>query len=59
MIVLDVVLPTLTGYSVREEIDGNAHTRNIPVIIVTGSDVDAKRPSAAWSRRSRSIHLTC
>jgi DNA-binding response OmpR family regulator len=47
VIVLDIMLPTLDGYSVREEIAGNAHTRNIPVIIVTGAEVDVKRLSAA------------
>jgi DNA-binding response OmpR family regulator len=40
LVILDLVLPTLSGLVVQQEIAANAHTRNIPVIIVTGSDLD-------------------
>jgi DNA-binding response OmpR family regulator len=38
--VLDLMLPTLSGLSVQQEIAANAHTRNIRVIIVTGSTIN-------------------
>ena len=43
LVVLDVRLPILDGISVREEIAANAHTRHIPVIIVTAFDIDRQR----------------
>ena len=43
LIILDIRLPTLDGLSVREEIAADARTREIPVIVVTGSQVDVKR----------------
>lgn len=43
LIILDIRLPTLDGLSVREEIAADARTRDIPVIVVTGSQVDVKR----------------
>ena len=38
--VLDLMLPTLSGLAVQQEIAANAHTRNIRVIIVTGSTIN-------------------
>jgi two-component system phosphate regulon response regulator PhoB len=38
--VLDVMLPTLSGLAVQQEIAANVHTRNIQVIIVTGSNIN-------------------
>lgn len=46
LIVLDVLLPTLDGYSVRDEIASNARTRDIPIVIVTGATVNADRLNA-------------
>jgi DNA-binding response OmpR family regulator len=40
-VVLDLMLPTLDGLSVRHEIAAHADTRHIPVIIVTGAAIDA------------------
>ena len=40
LIILDLMLPDLSGLIVQEEVAAHAHTRNIPVVIVTGSDVD-------------------
>jgi len=40
VVVLDLMLPTLSGLAVQQEISANAHTRNIRVIIVTGSTVN-------------------
>ncbi|HEY3886452.1 MAG TPA: response regulator [Vicinamibacterales bacterium] len=38
IIVLDLGLPTLSGYIVLEELAAQAHTRNIPVVVVTGQE---------------------
>jgi DNA-binding response OmpR family regulator len=40
LVILEVILPTVSGLVVQQEIAANAHTRSIPVIIVTGSDLD-------------------
>jgi DNA-binding response OmpR family regulator len=39
LVVLDLMLPTLSGLTVQQEIAAHAHTRNIPIVIVTGSDI--------------------
>jgi CheY-like chemotaxis protein len=41
LIVLDLVLPRLSGLVVREEIAAQAITRDIPIVVITGSAVDA------------------
>jgi two-component system, OmpR family, response regulator len=40
LVVLDVRLPTLDGGSVRGEMAANERTRHIPVVVVTGSNID-------------------
>ena len=40
LIVLDLSLPTVSGLIVHQEIAAHAHTRQIPVVIVTGSDMN-------------------
>lgn len=40
LIVLDLVLRALDGVSVQQEIAGRALTRQIPIVIVTGSTID-------------------
>lgn len=37
LVVLDLMLPTVSGLTVQQEIAAHAHTRNIPIVIVTGS----------------------
>jgi CheY-like chemotaxis protein len=37
LIVLDLGLPTISGVGVQQEIAAHAHTREIPIVIVTGS----------------------
>ena len=39
LVVLDLILPTLSGIAVQQEIAAHAHTRHIPVVIITGSDM--------------------
>jgi DNA-binding response OmpR family regulator len=39
VVVLDLMLPTMSGLAVQQEIASHAHTANIPVVIVTGSDM--------------------
>ena len=38
LIILDLGLPLLSGLDVQQEIAAHAHTRDIPVVIVTGSN---------------------
>lgn len=37
-IVLDLGLPTVSGYTVLQEVSARTHTRDIPVVIVTAHD---------------------
>lgn len=37
IIVLDLSLPTVSGLIVHQELAAHAHTRQIPVVVVTGS----------------------
>jgi DNA-binding response OmpR family regulator len=43
LIVLDLGLPLVDGFAVHQEVAAHAHTRDIPIVIVTGStqDLDA------------------
>lgn len=38
VVVLDLALPTLSGYAVRAELAAQSHTRRIPVLVVTGTE---------------------
>jgi CheY-like chemotaxis protein len=40
LVVLDLDLPTVSGLIVQQEITAHAHTRDIPVVIVTGSTMN-------------------
>jgi CheY-like chemotaxis protein len=40
LVILDLMLPTISGLIVQQEIAAHAHTRDIPVVIVTGSDMN-------------------
>jgi CheY-like chemotaxis protein len=40
LIVLDLSLPTVSGLIVYQEIAAHAHTKHIPVVIVTGSTMN-------------------
>lgn len=37
LVILDLALPRLNGQAVREELAAQAHTRDIPVVVVTGT----------------------
>ena len=37
LIVLDLMLPRVSGHTILQEIAASAYTRNIPVVVVTGS----------------------
>lgn len=41
-VVLDLMLPGMDGFTVRHELAAHARTRSIPIIVVTGSNVDEK-----------------
>lgn len=40
LVLLDLSLPTVSGFIVQQEIAAHAHTRHIPVVIITGSRMD-------------------
>lgn len=40
LVVLDIGLPHVDGVAVRQEIAAHAHTRDIPIVVVTGSAMD-------------------
>ena len=40
LVILDLMLPTISGLMVQQEIAANAHTRNIPIVVVTASEMD-------------------
>jgi two-component system KDP operon response regulator KdpE len=40
LVVLDLGLPHVDGIAVRQEIAAHAHTRDIPIVVVTGSTMD-------------------
>jgi CheY-like chemotaxis protein len=39
-VVLDMGLPRLGGYDLKREFHAHVETRSIPIVVVTGSDVD-------------------
>jgi DNA-binding response OmpR family regulator len=43
IVVLDLMLPTVSGLVVQQEIAAHAHLRDIPIVIVTGSEMDLDR----------------
>lgn len=45
VVVLDLMLPTIGGHDVYRELRANPETRDIPVIIVTGSDARDLEPN--------------
>ena len=45
VVVLDLMLPRLGGEDVYQEMRGNPNTRDIPVVIVTGTDVRELEPN--------------
>ena len=46
LIVLDLNLPTLSGYTVLDDLKGNPVTSDIPVVVVTGVDPKPRLPHA-------------
>ena len=47
LVLLDLGLPGIDGFAVREEISANAFTQHIPVVIVTASTQDLSHLDAA------------
>jgi CheY-like chemotaxis protein len=43
LIVLDLILPRLGGYDVQRELASRAETREIPIVVVTGTDTSDPR----------------
>lgn len=47
LVVLDLMLQSLDGISVQQELAARAITRNIPIVIVTGSDLEVAGANVA------------
>ncbi len=47
LVLLDLGLPGIDGFAVRQEISANAFTQHIPVVIVTASTQDLSHMDAA------------
>ena len=47
LVVLDLMLHALDGQSVQQELAARAITSSIPIVIVTGSDIDVAGPNIA------------
>jgi len=47
LVVLDLGLPTITGYTVQQEISARPNLRRIPVVVITGLMVNSKPPGVA------------
>jgi len=47
LIVLDLLLPVLGGVSVLQDVVANAHTKDIPIVIVTGSAIEVSDADVA------------
>jgi len=50
LLVLDVDMPGLNGYSVVQELRGNERTATIPVILASGLMADSKRSESDWAK---------
>jgi len=46
VVILDLMLPRIDGWTVLKEFESRARTRNIPVVVVTGSDTGLTLPHA-------------
>ena len=40
LVILDLMLPTVSGLIVQQEIAAHPHTRDIPIVVVTGSEMN-------------------
>jgi DNA-binding response OmpR family regulator len=48
LVILDIELPRLSGRDVQQELAAHAATRNIPIVVVTGSETSALDPRAVF-----------
>jgi two-component system phosphate regulon response regulator PhoB len=55
-VVLDLMLPRLGGLDVYKEMRSRDETRNVPVVIVTGTDVRDLEPSQYLSFLRKPVH---
>lgn len=51
VVVLDLMLPQVDGWTVLREFEARASTRNIPVVVVTGADIDQVTHARAVIRK--------
>jgi CheY-like chemotaxis protein len=46
LIVLDIIMPNMDGYEVIKALKSNPETANIPIVLVTGIEIDGGRVQA-------------
>jgi DNA-binding response OmpR family regulator len=51
LVVLDLGLPLLDGISVQQEIAAHAETCHVPIVVVTGCDIDPSSLDVPWLLR--------
>jgi len=56
LVVLDLMLPSMSGVTVRQEIAAHALTREIPIVVITGSALDTDALDVACVLR-KPIHM--
>ena len=56
IVLLDLDLPGVNGIAVHEELDARAHTHDVPVVIVTGTDWRSPFPVSATLQKPTSTH---
>lgn len=51
VIVLDIMLPTISGIAVQQELAAGAYTRHIPIVVVTGAAIGPDLDVACMLRK--------
>jgi len=51
LVLLDLGLPFVDGYVIRQQIAAHAHTRDIPIVVVTAARVTPQEPVVACALR--------
>lgn len=42
LIILDLMMPGIDGFAILERLEGNPHTRHIPVIVLSAKDLSVQ-----------------
>ena len=58
LIVLDLLMPGISGFEVVQELQRNADTARIPILVVTAKEITAQDCDALHSQHGSIIHIT-